>query len=158
MTKYEVYPIGKIQNKQNEVFIEIDPRYIPAMEALEGFSHINIIWWFSDFDNQEARNILSAPKPYKNAPDSMGIFSTRSPIRPNPLALSTAEVINIDHQKGIIQIAYTDANHNTPVLDIKPYTPSLDRVETPTLPNWCTHWPKSLEESPYFNWENEFNF
>lgn len=104
------------------------------------------------------RNILEAPQPYKKAPSVMGIFSTRSPIRPNPIALTTVEVIHIDYLKGIIQIAYIDVNDGTPVLDMKPYTPSLDRVETPRVPNWCCHWPKSIDESADFNWENEFNF
>ena len=144
MMNFEVYPIGRIQNNENGTVIEIAPKYIPAMKALEGFSHINVIWWFSDSDNNDARNTLDAPKPYKNAPDTMGIFATRSPIRPNPIALTAVEVIHIDYQKGLIQIAYIDANDNTPVLDIKPYTPSLDRVETPGVPEWCSHWPKSL--------------
>lgn len=88
----------------------------------------------------------------------MGIFATRSPMRPNPIALTAVEIINIDYQKGIIQIAYIDANDNTPILDIKPYTPSLDRIENPGVPKWCCHWPKSLEQSAYFDWEKEFNF
>lgn len=158
MTNYEVYPIGKIQNKENGTFIKIEPKYIPAMKALEGFSHINVIWWFSDFDNKDIRETLDTAQPYKKAPAVMGIFATRSPIRPNPIALTAAEVINIDCQKGLIQIAYIDANDDTPVLDIKPYTPSLDRVEMPEVPAWCSHWTKSLEQSADFNWENEFNF
>lgn len=158
MTNFEVYPIGKIQNNENGAFIEIESKYIPAMKALEGFSHINVFWWFSDFDNEEARSTLQAPQPYKKAPATMGIFATRSPIRPNPIALTAVEIIHIDCQKGLIQIAYIDANDGTPVLDIKPYTPSLDRVETPDVPEWCRHWPKSLEQSAYFAWEDEFNF
>lgn len=158
MSHFEVFPIGKIQNNKNGAFIEIEPKYIPAMAALEGFSHINVIWWFSDFDNNEARSTLQTPQPYKKAPDTMGIFATRSPIRPNPIALTAVEVIHIDYQKGIIQIAYIDANDDTPVLDIKPYTPSLDRAETPGVPSWCSEWPNSIEESSQFNWESVFNF
>ena len=158
MTNFEVYPIGKIQNNENGTIIEIEPKYIPAMKALEGFRHINIIWWFSDFDNKDARNTLVTPQPYNMAPVTMGIFATRSPIRPNPIALTAVEVINIDYQKGVIHIAYIDANDNTPVIDIKPYTPSLDRVETPGVPEWCSHWPKSLEQSAHFDSESEFNF
>lgn len=158
MSNYEVNPIGKICNNDNETFIELDPQYIPALKALDGFSHINVIWWFSDFDSDEARNILETPQPYKDAPDIMGIFATRSPIRPNPLALTAVEIIRIDYEKGKIQLAYIDANDNTPVLDIKPYTPSLDRIEHPYVPEWCGHWPNSLEESANFEWEKEFNF
>ena len=64
----------------------------------------------------------------------------------------------MDLKNGIIRIDYTDANDGTPVLDIKPYTPSMDRVESPRVPKWCGHWPKSREESADFAWENEFNF
>lgn len=158
MTNYEVFPIGKIRNNESGAFIEIDTRYIPAMAALEGFSHINVLWWFSDFDAKEARNTLQTPQPYKKAPATMGIFATRSPVRPNPIALTAVEVIYIDYQNGLIQIAYIDANDATPVLDIKPYTPSLDRVETPCVPKWCCQWPKSLEQSASFAWEDVFNF
>lgn len=158
MNHFEVFPIGKIQNNENGAFIKIEPKYIPAMAALEGFSHINVLWWFSDFDSKEARSTLQTPQPYKNAPATMGIFATRSPIRPNPIALTAVEVIDIDYQKGLIQIAYIDANDATPILDIKPYTPSLDRVETPSVPEWCCQWPRSIEQSASFPWENVFYF
>jgi tRNA-Thr(GGU) m(6)t(6)A37 methyltransferase TsaA len=153
-----VKPIGKISISEEGMFIELESKYIPALQALDGFSHLSVIWWFSDFDNEEARNMLEAPQPYKTAPAVMGIFATRSPVRPNPLALTAVQVIHIDNEKGIIQIAYIDANDGTPILDIKPYTPSLDRVETPGVPEWCIHWPASLEQSENFDWKNEFNF
>lgn len=50
------------------------------------------------------------------------------------------------------------SDDGSPVLDIKPYTPSLDRIEAPGVPQWCSHWPKSLEEAGCFDWEEEFNF
>lgn len=158
MTTYHVNSIGTICNNERGTFIKLDTQFILAMKALEGFRHINVLWWFSDFDQKEFRSVLKAKQPYKHAPETMGIFATRSPIRPNPIALTTVEVIQINEQKGIIQIAYIDANDNSPLLDLKPYTPSLDRVETPVVPEWCSHWPKSLEESKTFAWEQEFNF
>ena len=57
-----------------------------------------------------------------------------------------------------MRIAYIDAHDNTPILDLKPYTPSFDRLEALVVPDWCRHWPMSLEQSGEFNWENEFNF
>ncbi len=158
MQNFMVSPIGKISISKRGMFIELESKYIPALQGLDGFRHLNIIWWFSGFDNEEARNTLETPQPYKKAPEVMGIFATRSPIRPNPIALTTVQVIDIDYEKGIIQIAYIDANDGTPILDIKPYTPSLDRVETPGVPAWCSHWPASLEQSGSFDWGNEFNF
>lgn len=158
MKNFQVNPIGKFKVNEKGMFIELEPKYIPAMQALDGFSHLSVIWWFSDFDNEKARNILEAPQPYKAGPDVMGVFATRSPVRPNPIALTAVQVIQLDYQNGVIQIAWTDANDGTPVIDIKPYTPSSDRIETPGVPEWCSHWPNSLEESEVFDWENEFNF
>lgn len=158
MSKFIVHPIGKVYNNGKETFIEVEKSYIPALQALEGFSNINVVWWFSDFDDEQSRSTLQAGQPYKGAPEVMGVFATRSPLRPNPIALTTVDIIHIDYEKGIIRIAFIDANDGTPVLDIKPYTPSFDRVETPSVPAWCSHWPKSTEESAYFAWEKEFNF
>ena len=87
MTTYQVHPIGTIHNDQEEAFITLDPEYLPALQALDGFSHIEVLWWFSDFDTKEARSVLETEQPYKKAPAVLGIFATRSPIRPNPIAL-----------------------------------------------------------------------
>jgi tRNA-Thr(GGU) m(6)t(6)A37 methyltransferase TsaA len=158
MQNFNVNSIGKISVNKEGMFIKLEQKYVPALQALNGFSHLNVIWWFSDFDTEEARNILETPKPYKKAPEVMGIFATRSPVRPNPIALTAVEIINIDYENGTIQIADIDANDNSPVLDIKPYTPGADRVESPDVPEWCCHWPMSLEESENFDWEKEYNF
>ena len=158
MDKLSIKPIGNICIKDNEISIKIGQEYIKALQALDGFGHINVFWWFSDFDNDKARKTLEVKQPYKNSPKIMGIFATRSPVRPNPIALSTVKVLNIDYNNGLIKIPYIDAKDGSPVIDIKPYTPSLDRVENPEVPEWCKHWPLSLEQSANFNWSNEFNF
>lgn len=158
MQNFQVSPIGAIHVNEGGMSIEIKKEFIPALQALDGFSHLNVIWWFSDFDSDEARKTLRTPQPYKQAPEVMGIFATRSPVRPNPIALTSVQIIHIDYENGIIQIGYIDANDGSPVLDIKPYTPSLDRVESPGVPEWCCHWPKSLEESAHFDWSTVFNF
>lgn len=119
---------------------------------------MNVYWWFSENDNEEARNVLETPAPYKNSPEVMGTFATRSPFRPNPLAVSIVRILSIDLEEGIIKIDYTDAFDKSPVLDIKPYTPSIDRIENPKVPDWCSHWPGSVESSGDFDWEGEFNF
>ncbi len=92
---------------------------------------------------------------HKNSPEVLGTFATRSPMRPNPIALDCVQVTYIDHENAVIGLAYIEAFDGSPVLDIKPYTPSLDRVENPVVPEWCSHWPKSYEESGDFDWESE---
>lgn len=158
MKQLQLNPIGTIQTSGGDIWVELDPQYGSALQAIEGFDHLNILWWFSDFDTPEARSVLEVPQPYKHAPAVVGIFATRSPIRPNPIALTAVQVLRIDHERARIYIPYIDAHPGTPVLDIKPYTPSADRVESPGVPVWCRHWPRSLESSEGFAWEEEFNF
>jgi len=82
----------------------------------------------------------------------------RSPERPNPIAVSNADVAYVDVENGIVGLYHTDAFDGTVVLDLKPYTPSIDRIENPKVPDWQSHWPKSCEQSGDFDWEAEFNF
>ncbi len=158
MEQFTVNQIGKIKNNGGEITIELEQKYIPALKGLDGFSHLNVFWWFDDCDNEISRNSLEALSPYKGSPEVMGTFATRSPMRPNPLALTTVQILFIEPDMGIIHIPYIDANDNTPVIDLKPYTPSLDRIENPKVPEWCSHWPKSVEESANFDWASQFNF
>lgn len=154
----ELREIGRVVAQEEGCYIQVDKKYLKAIEGLDGFSHINVIYWFDRCDNNECREALQVKKPYKKAPDTLGVFATRSPERPNPIALSITEIIHIDHEEGRIYVTYIDAMDNTPVLDIKPYTPSIDRVKEIRVPDWCSHWPDSYEESSEFDWESEFLF
>lgn len=154
MVNLQINPIGKIKHENEESYIQLGPIHVSALEGLESFSHIQVLWWFSNSDNQESRTTLLEEKPYKNSPDTLGIFVTRSPRRPNPIALDTVQITYINKEKTIIGLTWIESFDNTPVLDIKPYTPSLDRVDSPLVPDWCSHWPKSYEESGDVDWEN----
>lgn len=157
MNHFQVNPIGTIHHSEEGPCIRVDNAYIPALKALEGFSHINVIWWFDRLDDEKSHSLLQTEQPYKGAPAVMGIFATRSPQRPNPLALTASQVTGLDPEAGIIRLAFIDAKENTPVLDIKPYTPSFDRIEHPGVPAWCSHWPRSSEESAEFDWDEVFS-
>lgn len=158
MTDFMVHPIGMVHNNENGMFIEIDRPFIPALQALNGFGYINVLWWFSMCDNGTDRNVLQIESPYRNSPVVMGVFATRSPQRPNPIAQTAVQVLHIDYEQGRIFVPFIDAIDGTPVLDIKPYTPSFDRVERPKCPDWCQSWPMSTEQSGEFDWQQVFNF
>lgn len=158
MENLTLTPIGRIAVRDGEAAIVLDKAYRPALTGLDGFSHIQVLWWFDGCDNADARATLTEQKPYKKGPDALGAFATRSPARPNPIALTAAYVTYIDYENGVVGLAYIDANDGSPVLDLKPYTPSLDRIESPAVPDWCAHWPRCNEESGDFDWEAEFNF
>lgn len=157
MEQFIVKSIGKIHVDDKGTRLVLDKEYTPALTNLEDFSYINVLWWFDQCDNAESRSKLIEKSPYKNSPEILGTFATRSPERPNPIALTCSYVTYIDTQNGIIGLAYIDAKDGTPILDIKPYTPSLDRVEAPSVPKWCSDWPKNIEESGDFDWSSVFN-
>ena len=158
MAECKLNTIGKIVNNEGDVRLVLDKGYGPALKGLEDFSHIQILWWFSECEDAVSRSNMTEVSPYRNGPDELGVFATRSPMRPNPIALSTSEITYIDHDNAVIGLTYLEAFDGTPVLDIKPYTPSADRVEAPRVPGWCAHWPQSLEASEAFDWEAQFNF
>lgn len=156
--EFQLQQIGQVRADRSGFSLLLEPAYKEALTGLDGFSHIQALWWFSGCDNAAARSVLTADAPYADEPDEIGVFATRSPMRPNPIALSCAEVTYIDHENGVIGIAYIDAEDGSPLLDIKPYTPSLDRVQSPAVPAWCAHWPNCTEDSGSFDWASVFRF
>ena len=158
ISNFKFYPIGRIEVEEGNFQLVLSSKYKDSLKGLEGFSHIQGIWWFDGCDNEIDNNQLINQKPYTEGPERLGTFATRSPARPNPIAITTWEIASVDYAKGIVKVYYIDALNGTPLLDIKPYTPSLDKVGNPTVPDWCKHWPKDLEGNRDFDWEKEFNF
>ena len=151
-------PIGKAVCQNNRYSIVLNGELKNAVMGLEEFSHIQVVWWFHLTDNTDAHNALVMDKPYRNGPEKIGILATRGPIRPNPIAISVCELLAVDKQTGRIDVAYLDAADGTPILDIKPYHPSSDRIRDVRMPAWCAHWPAWYEDSGTFDWGAEFNF
>lgn len=153
-----LWQIGVIRADERGFRLELAPAYRKGLIGLDGFSHLNLLWWFSGCADDAARMPLCEEKPYAKGPDCLGVFATRSPRRPNPIALSCCGITYVDLDNGVVGLDYIDAYDQSPLLDLKPYTPSVDRVEAPSVPDWCGHWPRCTEQSGDFDWEAEFNF
>ena len=153
---YKLSPVGQVESGPEGFALKIAPKYRAALQGLDEFSHINVLWWSHYLDTPEHRSVLEAGQPYKNGPACLGIFATRSPLRPNPICVSTVSVISVDMENGLVIVPWIDAENGTPIPDIKPYQPSGDRVREIHMPEWCQHWPQWLEDSAEFNWEAEF--
>ena len=136
---YTLRTIGYVRASEESVRIELMPKYRKALRGLEGFSHVIVIWWCHLFDSEQMRAAVDAGKPYTNGPDDMGIFATRSPVRPNPIAFTPALVTKLDVKAGIIETPFIDAEDDSPVLDLKPYSPCLDRVRDAVVPECLAH-------------------
>jgi tRNA-Thr(GGU) m(6)t(6)A37 methyltransferase TsaA len=153
---FAVTPIGCVRADREGFRLEIDKKYLAGLRELEGFSHVNVLWWSHYCDSAGCRSMLECDRPYKKAPAKVGVFATRSPARPNPIALSPVAVSRIDREAGVIHVPYIDAEDGTPILDLKPYHPCLDRVRECAVPAWCRHWPQWAEDSASFDWAAEF--
>jgi len=153
---YKLSPVGQVESGPQGFALRIAPKYRAALQGLDEFSHIHVLWWSHYLDSSEHRNIMESEQPYKNGPARLGIFATRSPLRPNPICVSTVSVLRVDVEDGLVIVPWIDAEDGTPILDIKPYHPSGDRVRDVRMPEWCSHWPQWLEDSAEFDWEAEF--
>lgn len=151
-------PIGKVKVENGNRFIELDEDVFKATLGLEEYSHMQVIWWMHLYDSEETRKYYVLEKPYTKGPEKIGVFATRSPVRPCPVGITACRILEVDEKNRRIQVDDLDAEDKTPVLDIKPYEPSIDRVRDAVMPAWCRHWPGFVEENEGFDWGEEFNF
>ncbi len=157
-SEIRLHPIGSIEVEGGRFYLSVEKTYQKALKELETFSHIHVLWWGNKTDSPKHRETLVINKPYKNSPDTVGTFATRSEVRPNPVLITAAAVICIDYGKGRVEIPWIDAEPGSPVIDIKPYHPCLDRVKDVQSPAWCADWPQWYEDSAEFDWTAVFNF
>lgn len=152
---FKIFPVGKVEQIDGKFQLRIFEPYISALDGLEDFSHVVVLWWSHMLDSSECRQSLVCKKPYKKGPEKIGTFATRSPARPNPIALSVTDILKVEKINGVIKVSWIDAEPDTPIIDLKPYYPCSDRVKEVTVPKWCKHWPQWYEESGEFDWASE---
>ena len=101
MKQFTVRQIGTMEMDKNGMYVKLLPEYIPALKSLEGFGHADILWLFDGCDDEENRSVLEAESPYKQGPDTMGIFATRSPQSQKPIPVGVLQLKKIDQQPGV---------------------------------------------------------
>jgi tRNA-Thr(GGU) m(6)t(6)A37 methyltransferase TsaA len=139
---FELIPVGKIRKRGESTQLVIDDRYGDALLGVEGFSHLIVLSWFHKSDFPEGRNTLRVyPRGDRSNPLS-GVFATRSPKRPNLIALHVCKIASVKDR--IIHVDEIDAFDETPIIDIKPYIPRLDAFPEAAVPPWV----KKVTSSP----------
>ena len=147
LKRVEIRPIGFVRRTSSDKDVK-DKRLVSrvvlekdltqALDGIEGFSHIFVIYWLHE--------VLDAEEPVLHHPSSqgeaqlLGIFATRAPIRPNPIGLTLVELVK--REENTLWVKGLDAYDGTPVLDIKPY-PDWERgrlivVTDFRVPEWLT--------------------
>jgi len=131
---FQVFPVGVVRKNEEATWIEIFDEYSDALLGLEGFSHIQVFFWFHENDTADRRKTLRVhPRKDKKNPLS-GIFATHSPLRPNLIGLTLCKIKSIKGRH--IEIEAIDAFDATPVIDIKCYIPSSVAESDIRLPAW----------------------
>ncbi len=140
-------PIGVVRNEVKERSpvgcdwwvetvseIVIDNSLSEALDGLEGFSHIIVLYWMHRVAEDEMP-LKIHPRDRQEAP-LVGLFATRTPNRPNPIGKATVRLLK--RQGSILKVMGLDAIDGTPVIDIKPYLPGYDSVIDARVPQWIT--------------------
>lgn len=107
--------------------IEFEPEYSSA-DALKGIEQFDYLWLLWGFDGVEQSDTFKATvrPPRLGGNETLGVFATRSPFRPNPIGLSSVKLVGIDESGKALIVRGVDMRDNTPIYDIKPYLPYVD--------------------------------
>ena len=114
--------------------IMVEESLTEALDNLEEFSHIIVIYWL--------HHVAGRPAPSRVRPmgrpenPQVGLFASRSPSRPNPLGKATVRLLR--RRGNVLTVLGLDAIDGTPVVDIKPYIPGYDSADGATVPSWIS--------------------
>lgn len=118
---------GIVSKLVGRIVMEPEYRVREAFRGLEEFSHLWLIWHFSEIKKEEWSPTVRPPKLGGNK--RVGVFATRSPFRPNSIGLSSVKLKKIDFEAAdgpVLWVEGADLMDNTPIFDIKPYLPFTD--------------------------------
>jgi len=115
-------PRQSIPDAEGNFCIVINSEYEKGLFQLDKYSHIYVIYWL----HRVSEPLEWVITPHHNDAKPVGLFASRTPLRPNPIGLALVELRQV--QDNILHISGIDALDGTPVLDIKPYHPGLDSL------------------------------
>lgn len=120
---------GLVKELQSTIVFEPEYRNDDALRGIEDYSHLWIIWQFSEAVRQEWSPTVRPPRLGGNT--RMGVFAARSPFRPNNLGLSCVTLLGVEHTREygtVLHVGGADLMDGTPIFDIKPYIPYSDSI------------------------------
>ena len=135
---------GLVEGLEARIVFCPEYRNADALRGLEGFSHIWLLWDFSQAHTEKWSPTVRPPRLGGNK--RMGVWATRSPFRPNNIGLSSVRItkIELDTPEGpVIHVEGADLMNGTPILDIKPYLPFTD-----SHPDASSGWTAEADNSP----------
>lgn len=118
---------GLVDELEAKIIFEPQYRIPEAFRGLEGYSHVWLLWQFSECADKEWSPTVRPPRLGGNK--RMGVFASRSPFRPNSIGLSCVKLISIDETEEngtVLTVSGADLLDGTPIIDVKPYLPYVD--------------------------------
>lgn len=141
MVSNEIKQPGRINCDDTVSSLVLERGYAQALEGIEQFSHIIVIYWLHRINRAERLVLKTHPRRDLSLPLT-GVFATRSPARPNPIGISTVKLLSVD--ANVLKVMGLDAIDGTPVLDIKPYMPESFPPGDVKLPDWGSASPRNM--------------
>lgn len=118
---------GNVPELEGKIVFEPPYNVAEAFDGIEDFSHIWVLWQFSESVRDDFSPTVRPPR--LNGNKRKGVFATRSPFRPNSIAMSCVKLERVEHTKNegiVLYVSGVDMKNGTPVLDIKPYITYTD--------------------------------
>jgi tRNA-Thr(GGU) m(6)t(6)A37 methyltransferase TsaA len=152
-TEIVLKPIGVVQttavgnevkDKNRTSQIIIRDELTEALDGVEGFSHLFVLFWLNQIPNEKRKTVKVHPRGRKDLP-LLGIFATRTMLRPNPIGLTLVELVKVEG--NVLTVRGLDAFDGTPVLDLKPFD-AWDIAKTAKVPQWWTKLEKEKSHPP----------
>ena len=124
----------EVRDKTRTSQVVIRKELITALDGIDGFSHLFVLFWLHETSERQRKTLKVHPRGRKDLP-LLGVFATRTMLRPNPLGLTLVELIKVN--RNVLTVRGLDAFDGTPVLDIKPFD-HWDATKDVRVPRWWT--------------------
>ena len=122
----------EVKDKSRISQIILRDELVEALEGVDGFSHLFVLFWLSQVSSQQRKMLKVHPRGRMDLP-LVGVFASRTNLRPNPIGLTLVELLKVDG--NTLTVRGLDAFDGTPILDIKPFD-SWDTAEKARVPDW----------------------
>lgn len=143
MDEIKLTPIGYVSSPVTERIDEnwgnitsrimLKKEYKGALKGLEKFSHAIVVTYLHQAKYSPEKHLQRRPRGLESMP-KVGILSQRAKNRPNPIGITAVEIVNV--MDNCLEVKGLDAINDTPILDIKPYYPHYDKIDSPRVPGW----------------------
>lgn len=131
----EVRFIGVVEEAgEQRAKIRVFPEFCGGLKGIEGFSHLIILYWIHLRDSEAERRTLLVFTRRHRVNVETGVFACRNPSRPNPIGLCIVELVEVEN--CVLTVKGLDAFEGSPIVDIKPYIPSVDAFPEAHAPDW----------------------